>query len=201
MKGDSMAPAAQTTRLAVDDYLGMVRAGDLDGDDRVELLEGVVVEKMAKNPPHVLGTKRTCKALAGVLPPGWGIAKEAPIRLADSVAKPDVAVLRGDDDGYALRLPRPEHIGLIVEVADTTLQEEQTTKMAIYASAGIPAYWIANVPASCLIACSEPSGSDYLVRPVYGPNDFVTLILDGRQVARIAVKYLLPWKLTSASRA
>jgi len=192
MGEDSMAVATPTALLAVEAYLGMVRAGDFTGADRVELLAGVLVDKMGKNPPHVLSTKRTCKALARVLPPGWSVAKEDPIRLADSVPEPDIAVLRGGDEDYADRLPGPADVGLIVEVADTTLNEDQTTKKAIYARAGIPAYWIANVSASCLIAFSEPLGSEYLVRRVYGSEDHVPLILDGREVARIAVKDLLP---------
>jgi hypothetical protein len=78
-------------RLSVEQYLEAVRLGVLTEDDRAELLEGVLVAKMGKNPPHVVATKLLCAALARILPAGWHVAKEDPLRTEDSVLEPNVA--------------------------------------------------------------------------------------------------------------
>src|SRR5690348_16945463 len=80
-------------RFDVEQYLEMVRLGIFANDERVELLEGLVVAKMGKEPPHVFTTKRVFAALNAAAPGGWHVAKEDPIRLATSVPEPDCSVI------------------------------------------------------------------------------------------------------------
>jgi Uma2 family endonuclease len=108
-------------RFCVDEYERMVAARVLD-DPRVELINGFLVRKMAKNPPHVIATKWLVRLLERLLPPGWHISKEDPVRIpAFDEPEPDVAIVAGVPEDYRVRHPGPGDIALLVEVADTTL--------------------------------------------------------------------------------
>src|SRR5581483_11694181 len=138
----------------------------------------------------------TTHALDRSLPPGWHVAKEDPVVTADSEPEPDVAVLRGEIRDYTDRKPGPEDLGLVVEVADSSLRQDRTVKKRIYARAGVPWYWIVNLLDRRLEVYSDPTGParrpDYRTRKDYGPEDEVPLVLDDREVARLAVRDLLP---------
>jgi len=183
-------------RLSVDQYLDIVRAGIFTPDDRVELVEGVLVEKMAKNPPHILAGKLIFKALMTVLPQGWHVAKEDSIRTPDSVPEPDCAVIRGSERDYAARLPEPSDLALVVEVSDTSFARDRGTKRRAYARAGLPVYWLANLVDGRFEVHTDPTGP--AEEPTYrhvaylGPGDVLPVILDGHEVARLAVRDLLP---------
>ena len=181
-----------TRHLSVEDYIGLVRDGTVDSDDRVELLNGEVVEKMARHPPHILATKKTVKALTHARLAGWSIIKGDPVRLLDSVPEPDVAVVRGDDDDYAQSYPGPAEIGLIIEVSGSSLDRDRTLKLPAYARSCLAIYWIINLFDHCLEVYSGPAGSEYRSHQILGPDDEVSLILDGREVARLRVRDLLP---------
>ena len=92
-------------RLSVAQYEAMGRAGILTPDDRVELLEGWLIEKMTKNPPHRIATHQARVALAQIVPPGWYVESQEPIVTADSEPEPDVAVIRGTTQDYVTTNP------------------------------------------------------------------------------------------------
>ncbi len=80
-------------RMTVEEY---ERIGGMLDDDRVELIDGYLVKKMSKNPPHIWSVKTIYQLLAGMLPPGWTWRKEDPVRIPDfDEPEPDVAILRG----------------------------------------------------------------------------------------------------------
>lgn len=189
-------PGDPIWRLSVAQYHQMIGAGILTDDDPVELLEGWLVAKMPKNPPHSLATQLTREALARILPAGWFVDAQEPITTADSEPEPDVAVIRGERRDYAERHPGPGEVALVVEVADATLRRDRTLKQGIYARAGIPLYWILNLTEQTLEAHHEPSeskdGFSYHQRAVYRASDAVPVILEGREIARIALRELLP---------
>jgi hypothetical protein len=87
-------PTDQIWRLSVEQYHQMIRIGILTDDDRVELLEGWLVTKMPKNPPHRLSTQLTREAIARLLPPEWYVDDQEPITTEDSEPEPDISVLR-----------------------------------------------------------------------------------------------------------
>ena len=183
-------------RFSVDLYLEMVRLGLLANDDRVELLEGLIVTKMGRNPPHILATKRIVSALSGVLPPGWHVSKEDPVRLSGSVPEPDCAVLRGTAEDYADRLPTVVDVALVVEVADASLTHDRNVKGAAYARDGIPFYWLANLVDDRFEVYTDPTGPSaspgYRTCVHYGRGDVLPVVVAGREVARLAVSDLLP---------
>jgi len=183
-------------RFTVGEYHRLTELGILTEDDNLELLEGYLVLKMARNPPHDGTLHRTLKRLARDLPPGWDVRIQAAVTLADSEPEPDLAVVRDDPDGYTTRHPGPADVGLVIEVADSTLAGDRADKGRIYARAGIPWYWIINLPDRQVEVYSSPSGPTgapaYAQRKDYQPGDAVALTLSSAVVASIPVQDLLP---------
>jgi len=190
-------PPEDLWRFSVRQYHAMIRAGILTEDDPVELLEGMLVTKMAKNPPHRLATRLTRRALEALLPEGWFVDVQEPITTEDSEPEPDLAVVRGTERDYAERHPGPEDLALVVEVADSSLQRDRTLKRRLYAAAGIPVYWVLNLAERQLEVYTGPTTSeadvpDYQHRQDCSPEDEVAIILDGTEFGRVTVRDLLP---------
>lgn len=192
-------PAAQTTtapeprlwRFTVEQYHQMGTAGVLTEDDSVELLEGYLIEKPMKNPAHSFSNRRVYKAIEGIAPSNWLISSQEPITTADSEPEPDVSVARGDEASYRERHPKPHEVGLVVEVSDTTLRQDRTIKLRIYAKARIPTYWILNLPERTLEVYTEPAGEEYRQRRTYVEADTVPVVLDGQEIGQLSVSDLL----------
>lgn len=191
-----IVPTEPIWQLSVKQYHEMFHAGILGNDDPVELLDGWLVTKMMKNPPHCVATELVRQALDHVLPEGWHVTSQSPVTLAASEPEPDVMIVRGHLRDYGARHPAPHEVALVVEVADASIQRDEVLKKRIYAQAGIPAYWIVNLLQRRLEAYSDPSGAaeqpDYRARRDYAPGDSVSLLIEGREAARIAVGDLLP---------
>ena len=133
-----VVPTEPIYRLSVDQYHALIEYGKLLEDDSIELLEGWLVPKMPKNPPHRLSTRRVRGKLEALIPPGWYVDSQEPITTLESEPEPDDVVVRGHPDDYANRHPGPHDLGLIVEVADASLKRDRTLKKRIYARANIP---------------------------------------------------------------
>jgi Uma2 family endonuclease len=189
-------PSEPIWRLSVEQYHEMARAGILTRDDRVELLDGWLVAKMTKHPPHVIATGQTQDALRGIVPDGWFVAKEDPVTTPDSEPEPDLAVVRGTRRDYRDRHPGPQDVALVVEVADTSLPRDQAIKKHLYARAGFPVYWLINLPEGRIEVYTDPTGPadrpDYRQRRDYGPSEAVPLVIDGREAGLLVVRELLP---------
>lgn len=190
----ALVPDDRLYRLSVEQYQQMARAGILTENDRIELIEGLLVWKMTKYERYIATTRLIVRACERILPDGWLVAKEDPIVTARSEPEPDVAILRGTIEDYFHRKPGGGDIALIVEVAESSYADDRR-KRAIYAEAGIPHYWIANLNADRIEAYSDPTGPDpspdYRSRHDYGPGESIPLVIEGREVARLAVNDLL----------
>ncbi|MGH9937172.1 MAG: Uma2 family endonuclease [Blastocatellia bacterium] len=189
-------PAEPIWRLSVEQYHEMINAGILTDDDPVELLEGWLIPKMPKKPPHRVTKQLTRDALALLLPPGWYVEEQEPITTGDSEPELDIAVIRGAPRDYLERHPGPDEIVLVIEVSDTTLRRDRGLKKRIYARAGIQVYWIINLPENQIEVYTEPTGEveepDYQRRQDYFPDDEVPVIIEGREVGRLAPREVLP---------
>jgi Uma2 family endonuclease len=159
--------AAPLWRMSVDRYHEMIEAGVLGPDDRVELLEGLLVDKMTIDPPHRIATRLTRLALESAVPEGWYVEEQKPLTFADSEPEPDVAVIRGDTRQYRDRHPGPADVMLVVEVSDASLRRDRKVKKRIYARAGIPLYWIVNLVERCVEVYSESGDGDYARCEIY----------------------------------
>ncbi len=189
-------PSVPVWRFRVEQYHEMIRAGILVDGDPVELLDGWLVPKMTKKPPHRVSTGLVRKALERILPDGWYVSSQDPITLATSEPEPDAVVARGDDRTYLDRHPGPDEIALVVEVADLSLERDSTFKKLLYAQAGIPAYWIVNLVDRRLEVFTDPSAAadppDYRQHRVFGASEEVPLVIEGHEAGRIAVAAILP---------
>ena len=117
-------PPLPVCRFSVEVYEEMIRAGIITEDDPIELLDGWITDKMTKNSPHLVASMLVNKMLARILPEGWCVASEHPIRLATSMPEPDAMVIRGDERAYIERLPRAEDVVLVIEISDASLSRD-----------------------------------------------------------------------------
>jgi Uma2 family endonuclease len=150
-------PSDYIWRLSVEQYHAMIRSGILTEDDPVALLDGWLVVKMPQNPRHRAAVRLIQNALERLVPTGWYVDTQAPITTADSEPEPDVVVVRGEVRQYLDRHPGPPDLALVVEVADATLQRERSLKKRLYAAAGIPVYWIANLAEGRFEVYADPT--------------------------------------------
>src|SRR5262249_37773746 len=160
-----------------------------DEDDPFELLEGWLVPKMPRNPPHELAVSLGEEEIVNRLPPQYTRRVQSATTTSDSEPEPDIAVVRGPKRRYGRHHPLPQDMRLVVEVADTTLRRDRTIKQRVYARARVPVYWIVNLIDRCVEVYTDPTGPRgeprYRQRQDYGPNDAVPLILDGKEIDRI----------------
>jgi len=142
-------------RMTVEQYFALAGQGLLEPDDRVELLDGVVVAMSPPNPPHAGNTSRAAKALRRAVGEHAEIREEKPIILGThSVPEPDVAVVALDPLEYTTS--HPQDAFLVVEVADSSLPQDRLSKSRIYAAAGIAEYWILNLRESTIEVRRDP---------------------------------------------
>jgi Uma2 family endonuclease len=188
-------PTAPLHRLTVAQYHQMIAAGVLKEGEHVELLDGWLVEKMTHNPPHATAVDLAQTEIAACLPGGWRTRTQSAITLATSEPEPDIAVVRGPARRYFRSHPRPKDIAWLVEVAESTLFDDRNFKGPLYARARISVYWIINLIDYQVEVYSEPRAgrnASYQQRQDFGIRDSVPLMIDGREIGRIAVRKLLP---------
>src|SRR5262245_25904827 len=142
-------PAPAHTRMARERYFKLVEEGLLAEDDRVELLEGVVVAMPPQGPPHAGVIGRMTEQLVKVLGDRALVRVQLPLNLSSfSVPEPDFAVVPRHDSFYTDA--HPETALLVIEVADRSLPQDRLTKGPIYAAAAIPQYLIVNLRQQCV---------------------------------------------------
>lgn len=181
-------------RIDVKQYHAMVESGILTDDDPVELLEGWLVFKLPKNPPHRTTIRLVRTALEQLLPEGWHVDSQEPITLIDSESEADVVVVKGNTRQYLDRHPRAGDIALVIEVSDTTLQRDRTTKKRAYARSGIPIYWIVNLTELQIEVYTQPlpTQANYRQRQDYNRTDALSVIIDQTVAGEIEIATLLP---------
>jgi Uma2 family endonuclease len=91
--------------LTVEQYHNMIERGTLTDEDPVELIDGVLIYKMPKNPPHTTAVLLSVEAIRSLLPPGWSVRSQDAITLSNSEPEPDVVVCRGTVRDYANGTP------------------------------------------------------------------------------------------------
>lgn len=193
---DAEVPVDPVFRFTVQQYQEMARAGILGPHDAVELLEGWLIRKMTKNPPHVVATALVAEALRRIVPAGWHVRSEGPLTTDDSVPEPDAAVALGSIRDYTERHPVPADLALAVEVADSSLDRDRRLKQRIYARAGVPTFWIVNLTDRRLEVYTRPLATSrwpkYENHESFDESGFVSVLLDDLNVGLISVSDLLP---------
>lgn len=148
-------PPYPVHRFSVAEYHRLVETGLLDEDARVELLEGWIVPKMPHSPVHGGTIQIVQKRLQAQLPSAWETRIQLPILTDDSEPEPDVAVVRGPVSRYLDHHPSVGEVALVVEVADSSIAKDRR-KAALYASIGVPTYWIVNLQDRSVEVRSQP---------------------------------------------
>jgi Uma2 family endonuclease len=193
----SDALADQLARFSVRQYQRMIECGILTPADAVELLENRVVRKMPKSPEHDATIQQMLRPILRILPEGWDLRIQSAITLADSQPEPDLAIVRGTADNYRTRHPEAAELGLVVEVAGSSLLRDQRDKARIYARAGIAVYWIVNLEERRIEVHTLPQTDEAAAEPHYAQvthfaaGQRVPLELDGTPL-ELPVTDLIP---------
>jgi Uma2 family endonuclease len=166
------------------------RAGELGlfrPEERLELLDGEIIEKMTQNSPHAATVSAVAAMLLAAFGPGHVVRSQLPMALTPrSEPEPDVLVARGAPFDYVADHPTAADTLLLVEVADTTLWFDRTRKRPAYARAGVREYWILNLRDRQLEVYREPSGSRYRSATVYAEDEQVTPLAAPNATLRVA---------------
>ena len=153
-------PPPEPARISVQQYHAMGEAGILTTEDRVELIEGVLVGKPMQGPTHVEVVEELYEACRSRCPNDGYVRQEKPVTLAESEPEPDIAVAKGRRQDYRGRHPSGGDCLLVIEVSDSTLGRD-LFKADAYASGGVPQYWIVDLAGGRLIVHSEPTADGY----------------------------------------
>lgn len=144
------------------EYNRMAEAGILTEDDRVELIEGEIIEMSPIGSRHAACVNRLNMLLSSQSGRDLIVSVQNPILVDDySEPEPDVAVLRMRDDYYAQALPEASDVLLVIEVADTSVEIDRSVKIPLYARTGIPLTILADLPNELVEVYSEPVNGQY----------------------------------------
>jgi Uma2 family endonuclease len=145
-------------RITVSEYERMAEAGVLDSLRRYELLEGVIIDVSLQNDPHIVVVVRLTEKLILASGGRYELRPQVPIYLnAFSLPEPDIALVRC---GIQRRANGEEAL-LVIEVSDSTYRLDAVDKLAAYAAAGIPEYWVVNVRKKQIELHRKPHGRSY----------------------------------------
>lgn len=149
-------------RFNVAEYYRMAEAGILSEDDRVELVEGVVVEMAAMGSRHAACVDRLNRVLNSLVGEKALVRVQSPIHLDDaSEPEPDLALLKPREDFYSSEHPGPDDVLFAIEVSDTSAEYDTEVKLPLYARASIPETWLVNLATETIEVHSEPAPSGY----------------------------------------
>lgn len=196
------AVTAPLRRFTVEEYQQLIRQGFFRADDRFELLEGLIVEKMPRDPIHDAALEMADDLIRALLPPGWRVRVQSAIVTGDSQPEPDLVVVRGHPSSRVAQHPGPNDLALVVGISNTTLAEDRGWKSRLYARAGVQTYWIINLPDSRVEVYTDPSGPDpapaFRRRNEFGIGRSVPLLIEGTERGPLAVQNLIPQQETGA---
>lgn len=148
--------------FTVDLYHRLGVLGILDEDDRVELLDGQVVEMTPIGARHAACVLRLNNLLARRAPADAGVSMQNPVVVAERwEPQPDIAVLRRAAGLAGAWLPAARDVTLVIEVADTSLERDRDVKIPRYASAGIPEAWLVDLERDEITVCRDPGPEGY----------------------------------------
>ncbi len=165
-------------------YDQMIEAGILNEDDRVELIDGEIIEMSPQQSPHATGVTLVADELRLAYSRDYTVRTQLPLALdPDSEPEPDVAVVVGKPRDYLKA--HPTTAILVVKVADTSLSKDRTEKVQLYARHGIPEYWIQNVVDDCLEVYRDhdPAGETNQTKLTLHRGDTITPPQDAKPIA------------------
>lgn len=169
----------------------MLDAGVVTRESKVELLAGVITEKMGTGSIHDFVVRQLYRLLAARLPEDCEVGAQSPVRLRpDSRPEPDLWVSKAGTGPHRDETIGATDLALVIEVADSSLARDREVKLPIYSAAGVPEYWIVDVQAERVEVMTGPGLRDerdvYARVATYGIGDAFEHALVGRvEVARV----------------
>ena len=163
--------------FTVDEYYRMAEAGILGPEDRVELIDGEIIQMSPIGVRH-LGCVNAATALFTA---AFGvravISVQNPLQLNDyTEPEPDIVLLKPRKDFYRHKHPYANDALLVVEVSDTTLRYDRNVKLPRYAAAGVPEVWIENLEDDELLVYRDPVGKIYSTTLTLHAGDSVSVL-------------------------
>ena len=188
-------PDVELRRWTRADFERLADSGVLQPNERVELIGGQIVVMAPQDADHTTGITLAHDAARSVFGQGYVVRVQSPLVVGESEPEPDVAVVVGAPRDYAKE--HPSTAVLVIEVARTSLAFDRGTKANLYASGGIPDYWVTNLVDRRLelfrdpVALADaPFGHAYRTRTILLPGESAHPL--ARPEAAIAVADLLP---------
>jgi len=149
-------------KFTISQYYLMSETGILTENDRVELIEGEILEMSPIGTGHAVCVNRLAKVLFSSLSDEITISVQNPVRLSNfSEPEPDFAILKGQPEDYESKHPEPEDILVLIEVSDSTIEYDRTTKAPLYARQKIHELWIIDLNALVVEVYRFPSPEGY----------------------------------------
>jgi Uma2 family endonuclease len=189
--------------ITVDQYHRLMKAGMLVEGAPIELIEGALVykDRSARGEDRIRVSNEHCWAsqeLIGIRPgrgSAWHFRLNCPIVLPPiSEPEPDGSVVLGSADDYKNGHPRAKDTLCAIEIADSSLEYDRTTKLALYARAGIPLYAIINIPDKCIEVYTQPlkSKGTYAHSKILTGTQRLNVPIPGSKPLSIPAKRLIP---------
>ena len=148
--------------FSVEEYYLMAKAGILTEDDRVELIEGEIVEMSPIGSRHAACVKRLIRFLSQQVGQHALIGAQDPVRLGEhSEPQPDIALLRPRADFYSTAHPGPADVLLLIEVSDTSIDYDREVKVPLYARSGIGEVWLIDLAGESIEVYQSPAPEGY----------------------------------------
>jgi Uma2 family endonuclease len=175
-------------KLTVAQYRAMGECGILSPHERVELIDGEIIRMPPIGPPHAGILNRLNALLVDLCRGRAVVSPQHPLEVDDyNEPQPDLCLLAWRDSYYADRHPTPEDLLLLIEISDSSLRYDRSTKLSLYARAGVETYWIVDVRARALVVFSEPSAQGYGREERYRPGERISLGRPGSVLAGLEV--------------
>jgi len=180
-------------RMRLEKYESLIASGVFTKRDKVHLINGYLVTRMAESPSHGAVCEAIRLAIEAFLPATWHPRSDKALKMPAqaSMPEPDIVIVRGAWRAYASRYPEPADTALVIEVANTSLDEDRA--MAdIYGAGGVPVYWIVNLVDGQVEVYTGPGPSGYQSHEVLAPGHALRVMIDGVEVGEVSVADILP---------
>src|ERR1043166_2373408 len=155
-------PVLARHRFTTADYYRMAETGVLRPEQRVELLDGEIIDMSPIGPAHASVVKRLNHHFGQMAKGRWLLAVQDPAHIDEhSEPQPDLMLVRVVPDFNASKHPEPSDVYLLIEVADTSLSYDRERKLPIYGRSGIPEVWTVNLDEPSVEVYREPHLTGY----------------------------------------
>lgn len=172
---------ATVKKFTIQDYHRLTELGFFKKEDKIELIRGEIIEMAAKGTSHSVCETRLERELYKLIGERATLRGQQPIILSSySEPEPDRVIVKNREDDYLNSHPHTEDILLLIEISDSSLDYDQSTKLSVYAENNITNYWIFNLVDFCLECYCQPYQNlqgefGYRNKSIYLPNESVTL--------------------------